>query len=455
MTAVKSDHRFGPRGACRAVMACRDPEVLISGPAGTGKSRACLEKLHMMALTNQGMRGLICRKTGTSLSSTALVTWRRFVANESLLAGDVMYYGGSAQEPAQYRYRNGSVIAIAGLDKISKIMSSEYDVIYVQEATELTENDWESLTSRLRNWIVSFQQLIADCNPAQPTHWLKQRCDGGRTTLFESRHEDNPVLYQRSGSITAKGKDYISKLDNLTGVRKSRLRFGRWVVAEGAIYEEYDATVHVIDQIPHGDTPVDHAGVPIYWKRYWAVDFGFVNPFVLQCWAEDPDGRLFLYREIYHTKRTVDQHAAAILSIVRPEARWLEPRPGVIVCDTDAEGRAQLETHLGQATTAAHKSVLEGIEAVQVRLRRQGDGRPRIYLLRNALVKIDPELADANKPLCTIDEIPGYVWKDTGPKREEPVKNDDHGCDAMRYVVADRDFGVRVIFRSFTSGPAW
>lgn len=399
-----------------------------------------------MALLNPGMRGLICRKTATSLSSTALVTWRRFVIHESLLNGDVWFYGGSAQEPPQYRYKNGSVVAIGGLDKVEKIMSSEYDIVFAQEATELTENDWEMITTRLRNWRTSFQQIIADCNPSYPTHWLKQRCDKGTTTLLETYHEDNPILFDRHGELTERGLDYIKKLDRLSGVRHARLRLGQWVAAEGVIYEDFQVDSHVVDEIPCSD-PKDPFGVPIEWPRYWSVDFGFVNPFVLQCWAKDPDGRLWLYREIYRTRQTVDVHCKNILSIVRPEMKWLEPRPHAIVCDHDAEGRAVLERELEMGTQPAHKSVLEGIDAVQVRMKLHGDGKPRIFLLRNALVHADPELVEGGKPTCTQEELPGYVWSDK--TKEQPVKEDDHGCDALRYVVAELDFGIRPIFRSF------
>ena len=34
---------YGPRGAAAELFGCRDPEVLIEGPAGTGKTRAVLE----------------------------------------------------------------------------------------------------------------------------------------------------------------------------------------------------------------------------------------------------------------------------------------------------------------------------------------------------------------------------------------------------------------------------
>jgi phage terminase large subunit len=407
-----------------------------------------------MCLMNPGMRGLICRKTATSLSSTALVTWRKFVVAEALNSGDVNYYGGSAQEPASYRYRNGSTVVIGGLDKIEKIMSSEYDLVYVQEATDLTENDWESITTRLRNWQVSFQQLLGDCNPSHPTHWLKNRCDLGQTTMFHSTHEDNPILFA-DGQMTERGRAYLSKLDRLTGVRHKRLRLGLWVAAEGVIYEEFSGE-HMLDGIPEewrkGEA-LDHAGIPISWRRYWAVDFGFTNPFTCQWWTEDHDGRLYMYRELYHTRRTVDQHAKTIMAAVAPDGRWLEPQPTVITCDHDAEGRVVLERETGLSTSPAHKAVTEGIQAVQVRLRDTGDGRRRIYLLRDALIEKDPELEDASKPTCLYDEIPGYVWsrkKSSGEPKEqdEPKKEDDHGADAMRYVVAERDFGIRALFRS-------
>jgi len=169
---------------------------------------------------------------------------------------------------------------------------------------------------------------------------------------------------------------------------------------------------------------------------------------VCQMWAEDPDGRLYLYREIYHTKRTVDQHAQTIRSLVMNErGSWITPRPRSIVADHDAEGRATLEKELGHSTEAAHKSVLEGIEAVQTRLRPAGDGLPRLFIIRNALHERDEELAEASKPTCTAEEIPAYVWSNRS--KEGPVKEDDHGCDAMRYVAAHRDFGIRPIFRSF------
>src|ERR1035441_6398984 len=151
MTATapeRVEHRYRPVGSAAELFRCRAPEVLLSGAAGTGKSRACLEKMHAMCCSpkNAGMRALVVRKTAVSLGSTALVTFREHVAKEAIASGEVKFYGGSSQEAASYQYGNGSTIVLGGMDKVSRIMSSEYDLIYLQEATELTEADWASLT---------------------------------------------------------------------------------------------------------------------------------------------------------------------------------------------------------------------------------------------------------------------------------------------------------------------
>lgn len=416
-------HSFRPRGAAKDVFAYRGDEIVLAGPAGTGKSRACLEKLHLSMLVNPGARGLIVRKTRESCTSTALETYRVHVAPESIFAGDVEWYGGSAQESPQYRYTNGSVIRIGGMDKSTKIMSTEYDMIYVQEATELTEHDWQALTTRLRNGKMSFQQLLADCNPSFPTHWLKLRSDSGTTRMLESRHEDNPVYFSEDGKITPKGAAYLSKLDALTGVDYYRLRKGLWVAAEGVIFGEFDAKVHVIDRFE----------IPREWRRFWSMDFGFTHPMVVQRWAEDPDGRLYMYGEYYRTRETVDVIAREHRDILKNE-----PAPEAIIADHDAEGREVFSREIGIPTVPAKKTVLDGIQAVQRRMRPREDGRPGMFFFRDALMRRDQRQADEKKPTSTLEEIPGYIWRDHA-KKEEPVKEADDGCDAMRYLIAHKD----------------
>lgn len=456
MTVVAT-RRIELRGAARRLLSCRDDEILVSGPAGTGKSVGGLTKLHLAAMKRDGFRGMIVRKTAASLGASTLDIWRKRVIAPSLAIGEVTYYGGSTEEPAQYRYRrNGSKIIIGGLDKPSKIMSSEYDMIVVDEATETFVADWEALLSRLRSGVAPYSQVIGLCNPDAEHHWLNQRNLSGGLTMMESRHEDNPAYFDAGGTATEAGAAYLSKLDKLTGVRYWRLRKGLWVAAEGLVYEAWDTKVHLVDALPDGSEG---------WTRWWSVDFGYTNPFVLQCWAEDPDGRLWLYRELYHTGRLVEDHARKILQIVMPDGKlvdgkwrggtWIELRPRAIICDHDAEDRATLERYLGMSTVAAKKAVSPGIQAVQARLRVVGDGRPRVFIVRDAVVERDPSLVEAGKPASTREEVGGYVWAkgpDGKPAKEEPEKKDDHGCDAKRYMIAERDLGGRPGIRALRLG---
>src|SRR5258707_14972945 len=101
--------------------------------------------------------------------------------------------------------------------------------------------------------------------------------------MLESRHEDNPVLFDEHEVMTAEGTRYISILDALTGVRYLRLRCGLWAAAEGMVYEDsWDRARNVVNRYH----------IPAEWPRYLAVDFGFTNPFACLWAACDPDGRL-------------------------------------------------------------------------------------------------------------------------------------------------------------------
>lgn len=441
--ALDLRHEYHPRGAARELLRRREKEVLLSGPAGTGKSRACLEKLNLAALKYPGMRGLVVRQVRDTLPSTALETFEKFVIKEQLIAESVVYRSGSGRRPARYEYSNGSEIWVAGLDKPSKIMSTEFDLIYIQEATEVTPNGWESLTTRLRSQAMPYRQLIADCNPDHSTHWLNLRCGTGVTRKVESRHRDNPLLADAAGNWTEFGAEYMDTLSkSLTGVRRLRLLDGIWAAAEGVIWGSFDPAVHLIDRfdIPHG------------WPRVWTVDFGMVHPFVWQAWAVAPDGELYRYREIHMTGRLVEDHAKQIMGIVRPAAEWnvkarcwvggewVEPKPQRIICDHDSEDRATLARYLGMNTIPADKRVKPGLEAVEARWRDN-----RLFLLRDSLVERDRALVDARKPGSSEEEIGGYVWD---ANKEAPVKEDDDGADCIRYAVSYFDLKRRITSRN-------
>jgi PBSX family phage terminase large subunit len=403
------------RGAALEFLAATDAEQILAGPAETGKTWAACFKLDSLLRQTPKSQGAIIRKVRADMATTVLRTWDRIID----MRGGVTRFGGERAE--FYSYKNGARVYVAGLDDPTKVLSSEMDFGYVNQAEQLTLSDWEFLSTRTtgRGAVTKCPQLFADCNPAGPKHWIKTRPS---IRLLESHHADNPTLYDESGQITVQGKRSLAALNALTGIRRSRYFEGLWITSEGAVYREFDRATHVI---PRAQMP------PIV---HWvcSIDFGFANPFVWQRWGIDDDGSMYLEREFYQSKVLVEDHAARITKLNQNfpiEAT---------VADHDAEGRATLERR-GINTTLAFKAVSEGIQNVQQRMVVQGNGKPRLFILEDACIGRDESLAAIHKPTSTLDEIEGYVWPtaaDGKSLKEAPLKENDHGADCMRYACA-------------------
>ena len=413
-----TDNYLKLQGAMVKIWKCRDQEVLAEGPAGTAKTRTILEALDYTARKYASARILIIRKTRASMTHSVMATYERFVKR-----ADVHFH----TTDQAYKFRNGSIMAVGGMDNPTKILSSEWDIIYWNEATEGTENEWEILSTRLRGGVVPYQQQIADANPDVANHWLNQRASTDKMTRIITRHEDNPRYWDADkGAYTEEGERYVKGvLDKLSGVRYLRYRLGVWAAREGLVYEGFDRAVHVIrrDQLPH------------FQARYRSVDFGFSNPFVCQWWGVDYDGRLYLYRELYYTQRTVKVHAEQINQL----GAGLDY--AATVADHDAEDRATLAEN-GIDSTPARKAIRPGIDAVTERLKVQGDGKPRLFVVEDALVETDDSLREKGLPTCTLEEFGSYSWPVSKPDRndkEVPIDAYNHGLDALRYMVVHVD----------------
>lgn len=408
---------YAPTGAILDLFYAKDKEILVEGPSGTGKSLGVCNKIHLLMMKYPNARGLILRKTRKSLTETTLVTLEKMVFQKGLFP-DLSVNRSLRQK---YNYPNGSELVIGGLDDPTKVMSSEYSVIFIEEATEVTETDWEMCLSRLRDFKLPYQQLIACVNPTYPTHWLNQRANLGLTKRIITRHTDNPAYYdQKTKEMTANGRDYIEgTLGKLTGIRRQRLLDGYWCMAEGRIYDTYDPSIHMV----HMDVKKDH------FKEYFAsMDFGFAHSTVLQVWGYDEDRRMYLVYEIYRTEQTMDwwiqeaRKAATIFGFNR------------FVCDSARPDHIDLMKKKGLNAISAYKSVDIGIQAVQERLRVQSDGKPRLFLFDDCLVGRDEKLVEKKKPWCTAQEFDSYIMDG-----DKPLKDNDDGMDAMRYAVAYAD----------------
>ncbi len=413
---VQYDPVYEWRGGNKALIESRAPEVIAEGPSETGKTQAACYKTHMACREYPGAQFSLVRKVAATIYGTVLVTMKRIIGNLP-----VNYYGGE-NEPERIIYPNGSTIWIGGMDKPGKVLSSERDGIQVCQAEELEVADWEVMTTRTtgRGAVMPYTQVYGDCNPGA-ARWLKERVQAGHLLMLPTFHEDNPSLFDAHGKITEQGKQTLLRLDALTGARYKRLRLGLWASVEGAIYEEYDPAIHMLnaDQCPE------------FVRRFRVIDFGYSNPFVCQWWGMDADGRLYRYREIYFTKRLVEELTPEIIKLTGDEPIEFT------LADHDAEDRATMEKH-GISTIPAKKDVSPGIQDVKSRLKVQGDGRARLFFVRGALVERDPRLQEAHKPTCTEEEMGEYAYMkypDGKPNKEQPLKVNDHGCDPTRYIV--------------------
>jgi phage terminase large subunit len=288
VVGIDSDAKaYRPYGACLDLFGAREHEVVLEGPADCGKSRACLEKVHAAMTKYPGARAAIVRKTRKSLTSTAMVTFERQVAPE----GSCKLWQGE-----EYRYTNGSKIHLFGMDDPERLKSFEGDMIYIQEVSELAQQEWELLSTRAtgRGGTMPYQQLIADLNPREPNWWLYDRERDGKTRFLFVRHADNPTITPQR----------LAPLEALTGYLRDRLLLGLRVAAEGMYFTEFDPRQHLVDAFD----PPDH------WVRWVCVDYGFAHPFVALWLArEKPGGRIYVYREVSVAGLRDEQQAQLIL----------------------------------------------------------------------------------------------------------------------------------------------
>lgn len=410
-----------PRGDNLSAYKSTAPEVMISGPSRTGKSVALLKKLHDLADNNKGARLLMLRKTRESMNESCLVTFE----NDILGDGHYLLDGPRREGRHNYKYRNGSEIVVAGLvanskDQRAKVMGTEYDAVYVQEATELSLQEWQKLSTRLSRFALPYRQIMGDCNPDSPTHWIYTRQLSGNLSFFQSTHKDNPRWHD-GVTWTPEGLAYRATLDLLTGYTRDRLRDGKWVQATGVIFDSWSDTENVTEQADY----VEGAG-----SILWVVDDGYSGQrdeqtgfytaeshprvfLLVQC---KPDGHLDIFYEHHAIKKLSDTHIAEVKELAYPDPDYAILGPGF----------AELAGQLFKAGVYSRKlqaNVEETIKEAQRMIAPDANGWRRIRA----------------HPRCRLlrSEMMSYT-KDAQGK---VVKQFDHSPDCLRYLAWDKRHG--------------
>lgn len=413
-TATQPTYEYEIVGANEQFMYVRDKEVCLEGSAGTGKSITCLSKLHILCSKYPNLRVLVAREVKADIAQSIKITFEQKVLPPGWL-GTLIKWRQTEQE---YRYPNKAIIALEGLDRTSKVMSTEWDMIYVNEMKETNEEKWQDLVSRLRNNRMPYQQIIGDTNPDSPLHWIKLRENKGLLTLIKSRHIDNPSMFnQKTQTWTAYGKDYMSTLDRLTGVQRKRLRDGEWVSAEGMVIDTWNEAENVTELAEYQP---DNGTV------IWGVDDGYSgevdektgmytassHPRVF-LWAQyRPNGQLCIFDEHHGVHKLSHMHIDEVLKMPYPA-------PVVAVVDKSAaELKAEIIGHDITVWNGAN-SVAESIKILRKWVGADENGFRRLIV----------------HPRCKLlrSEMGMYSYR---KGTEEPLKQFDHACLAPDTLVS-------------------
>ena len=173
----------------------RHRHLVIMGGGGSGKSKFVARKVLERAITEEGHRILVCRKVARTCRQSC---WK------NLLEELAKHYPDSGckvnKTDLVISFPNGSEILFAGLDDVEKLKSIQsITSIWVEEASEIAESDFNQLDIRLRGETRWYKQIILSFNPVSLTSWLKQRFfdrkdEFGRVLTHKSTYRDNRFL---------------------------------------------------------------------------------------------------------------------------------------------------------------------------------------------------------------------------------------------------------------------
>lgn len=282
-----------------------------------------------------------------------------------------------------------------------KIRGSTFSGALVDEISIIPESFFRMLLSRLS---VPSAKLFGTTNPDSPYHWLKtdfiDNVEIANKSIFKFKLEDNPSLTQ--SFINDLKKEY-------KGLWYKRFIEGNWVLAEGAIYDFFDQTMHTVDRSPS-------------YAKYWVlgVDYGTTNAFaaVLIGFNDDVHPSIWVEKEYYWNSKLMG-YQKSDLEYANDIQREFGGYPlKLIYLDPSAASfEVELKRHR-KPVKQANNEVLDGIRFT-ASLFTGGD-----LVINKACTNL-------------IKEIESYVWDEKSVKMgvDKPVKQRDHALDAMRYAL--------------------
>jgi len=388
-------------------------EVLYSGAYAAGKTRALCYRLVSRAQVPGSREGL-CRKHLVTLRASTLRTLLEPDGSAPPVLPPNTYSHNKSDRTI--KIRGGGEIVYFGLDDPQKIGSYNLTGCAIDEAVELSADDWQMLIGRIRLDVGVPNSLYAVCNPGAPSHWLAERFG---LALGHQAKDGCEVIHTKTTDNSFLPKDYIESLTTLGGVAYRRFVMGEWCASDGLVYDRWDRMIHLTEQDDVGNYIV-------------GIDVGYRNPTALLLVGRDRDDRIHVEREWYKTQQLEADIVAKCLD-------WSKRfSPEVFVVDPSAAGFIETLRSNGLNVAAANNKVFEGIQSVQGRLQVQQDGPS---------ITVDPRCFNLMREFESYEWLSGHSGL-----TDKPRKENDHAMDALRYAIVHLDgAGVGVTLEVFDS----
>ena len=246
----------------------------FGGARGGGKSWGVRTKAKLLSLNYPGIRILIVRRTYPELINNHI----------NILRKELLGIARYNDKDKVFKFGNGSSINFTYCAKdadLDRLQGVEYDIIFLDEATQLTEHQMKTITACLRGVNDFPKRVYYTCNPGGQGHQYIKRL------FIDKCYEDGeiPNDYQFIQSLVTDNKalmesqpDYIKQLEALPPKLRDAWLYGSWDVYEGQFFEEFaDKPNHYEDrQWTHVIEPFE---VPSDWKIYRSFDWGYNHPF--------------------------------------------------------------------------------------------------------------------------------------------------------------------------------
>lgn len=363
----------------------------------------------------------------------------KYLAAEEI--DQVSWYNSPRRIPAYIRHINGAELEFkpykAGIESFA---GQSCQGVWLDEDPALAGNEGEQIfVECLQRTLDCGGQLWITATPILGKNWMYERIYQASLSHQNTDVQSWTVSLLENKFVPTEEKERARAL--LTEDEIERRFYGLFTSLSGAVFKELRPELHFIPRFP----------IPVTWRKVRAIDLGYVNAFCCLWGAVSPDDMLYIYLEHYQPEMLLEDHAAEITRLENDVSLYADVAKygtvGLIestICDHDRQERAELEKY-GIYTDPANKDVRLSIQIInrllKPRLSYDGLEHPQLYIF--------DDLPNITR------EIQNYRWnpKAAGGK-EEPLKEDDHSVDALRYLstyffahMAD-DSPVEIVERS-------